>query len=335
MKISEVSLIIVLLFSVFIFTNCKNKKANEDYQIKAEVKISDKPHPGKKLMETKCYICHNPSTDHDVSIAPPMVAIKSHYLNSDTSKKEFGDAIWNFVQKPSEEKSKMPGAVKRFRIMPYQVFSEEEIRLIADYMYEYKIEEPKWFKQHIKEESKGRVRYRNDGKTESNQIRAEAKDHKEIGLEYALGTKKVLGKNLMGTIQKKGIIEALKFCNEKACILTDSMATIYNAQIKRVTDKPRNPLNNATTKELEYIEFFKKKITNNEGYEPVTVEINKKIHFYYPITTNLMCLQCHGKPKKDVQSETLNILANLYPNDKALGYDINQVRGIWSISFEK
>ncbi|WP_101445321.1 DUF3365 domain-containing protein [Aquimarina sp. MAR_2010_214] len=335
MKISKLSFTVIgLLFGVLTFTSCKNK--NEGYQVKTEVEISDnKPHPGKKIMETKCYLCHSPSADHDGSIAPPMVAIKSHYLNDDTTKKEFGDAIWNFLQKPSEEKSRMPGAVRRFGVMPYQVFSEEEIRLIADYMYEFKIEEPKWFKQHIEEKGRGRMQYRNDGKIEKNTIGLETKDYKEIGLKYALGTKKVLGKNLMGTIQKKGVVAALEFCNEKAYTLTDSMATVYNAQIKRVSDKPRNPLNRATAEELEYIEIFKNKITNDEGYEPITVETDKKTHFYYPITTNLMCLQCHGKPKKDVQSKTLNILANLYPDDKALGYDINQVRGIWSISFEK
>ena len=48
-----------------------------------------------------------------------------------------------------------------------------------------------------------------------------------------------------------------------------------------------------------------------------------------------MCLQCHGKPNQDIKRPTLNSLANLYPEDKATGYSINQVRGIWSISFDK
>ena len=63
------------------------------------------------------------------------------------------------------------------------------------------------------------------------------------GLKYALTTKAVLGKNLMKTIQKKGTLEAVTFCNKQAYPLTDSMSLVHNAIIKRVTDQPRNPSN--------------------------------------------------------------------------------------------
>ena len=46
-------------------------------------------HPGKKLMETNCYVCHSPTASHEGRIGPPMIAVKKHYMNSDTSKKEF------------------------------------------------------------------------------------------------------------------------------------------------------------------------------------------------------------------------------------------------------
>ncbi|HBY68813.1 MAG TPA: cytochrome c family protein, partial [Flavobacteriaceae bacterium] len=56
--------------------------------------------------------------------------------------------------------------------------------------------------------------------------------------------------------------------------------------------------------------------------------------FYYPITTNSMCLQCHGIPNKTIQPEVLTTIIDLYPNDKAIGYNINEVRGIWVLNFE-
>ena len=59
------------------------------------------------------------------------------------------------------------------------------------------------------------------------------------------------------------------------------------------------------------------------------------VNFYYPIVTNGMCLQCHGEPNKEIDEATLAQLNNLYPDDKAKGYAMNQVRGIWSISWEK
>ena len=69
----------------------------------------------------------------------------------------------------------------------------------------------------------------------------------ERGLKIALETKAVLGKNLMGKIQKEGTLAAFKFCNVKAIPLTDSMSIANNVNIKRVSDKPRNLKNKATS----------------------------------------------------------------------------------------
>ncbi|AOW20127.1 Tll0287-like domain-containing protein [Urechidicola croceus] len=329
--------IIIFLIGILILGSCNtDKKSNyvQKQEVIEDVKDTLLTHPGKIIMQTKCYVCHNPSANHDLLIAPPMVAVKSHYFNENITKKEFTNAIWEFVKKPSEEKSKMKGAVNRFGIMPYQSFSEEEIKLIAEYMYEYKIDEPKWFKKHIEEESRGKMKYFNGGKVESKMNSSKIKTSKEIGLEYVNKTKKELGKNLMGTIQKKGTLEAIKFCNKKAYPITDSMAVVQNAVIKRVSDKPRNKENKANLKELKIIDTFKKLIIHTGEYEPIVEEINSEVQFYYPIITNSMCLQCHGTPNKDIEPDAMQIIKQLYPEDKAIGYDVNEVRGIWSISYK-
>ncbi len=161
------------------------------------------------------------------------------------------------------------------------------------------------------------------------------KKHEEIGLDYALSTKKELGKNLISTIQKKGTLEAVSFCNKRAYLIIDSMAVAQNATIRRVSDKPRNPKNQANQKELRSIETFKKAIAANKDYEPITEVTHDEVKFYYPIMTNSMCLQCHGDPNIDIKPEVIVSLSNLYPEDKATGYDVNEVRGIWSITFDK
>ena len=157
----------------------------------------------------------------------------------------------------------------------------------------------------------------------------------QIGLNIAFKTKAQLGKNLMGTMEEKGTLEALKFCNVKAIPLTDSMAIAHQATIKRVSDKTRNPINKANETELKNIEHFKSILANKEELKPVVDTISDTVHFYYPIVTNAMCLQCHGIPEKDLDPKLLTALNNLYPNDEALGYSENQVRGIWSIQFKK
>jgi hypothetical protein len=158
--------------------------------------------------------------------------------------------------------------------------------------------------------------------------------HTQIGLNIAFTTKAQLGKNLMATMKEKGAIEALRFCNLKAIPLTDSMATVHQGIIKRVSDKTRNPNNKANEVELKNIEHFKSVLAKNEEIKPFVESINDHVNFYYPILTNAMCLKCHGNPEKDLNPELLTALSKLYPNDEAIGYSENQVRGIWSIQFK-
>lgn len=161
------------------------------------------------------------------------------------------------------------------------------------------------------------------------------KNFTDIGLGYAMATKAQLGKNLMKAIQDKGTVGAIGFCNNNAIKLTDSISVMKNAIIKRVSDKPRNPDNQAKEDELSYITTFKKLMASGGEIKPIVKRNNGEVAFYSPIVTNAMCLQCHGKPNKQIEPATLNALKDLYPSDKAVGYDVNEVRGIWSIHFKE
>jgi len=329
----------IFLFLVLItVTGCKEKTSENYKAVPSEAEetkmVSSKVHPGKKLMETQCYLCHSPSApEKEGRIGPPMIAIKAHYINDNTTKEEFANAMWDFVEKPSEDKAKLRGAVRRFGVMPYQPFKEEDIAQIAEYIFDYQIDEPAWFKDHWENgHKKKRKPYKNTGKTVTNNS---PMTNKDIGLSYALETKKLLGKNLMGAIQEKGTLHALEFCNEQAYSLTDSMAQKFNATIKRVSDKPRNPKNQANTAELGKIEYFKRLLASDSTIEPIVEKENGTNHFYYPIITNGMCLQCHGSPNQNIKKETLASIQMLYPKDKAVDYNINEVRGIWSITFNE
>ncbi|PKR79811.1 hypothetical protein CW751_13355 [Brumimicrobium salinarum] len=166
----------------------------------------------------------------------------------------------------------------------------------------------------------------------------EIKKYEDLGFKYATTTKATLGKNLMGAISSGGTEHALSFCNVQAIPLTDSMSREHNATISRVSDKPRNQNNAANAKELEEIEFYKTQIAEGKSGKEIQphVEIKEnKVHFYYPIITNEMCLQCHGTKNEEVKPATLAMLSEMYPEDQATGYKTNEVRGIWSIVFEK
>lgn len=112
------------------------------------------------------------------------------------------------------------------------------------------------------------------------------------------------------------------------------MAQAQNASIHRVSDKPRNPSNTANKDEISLINQYKKALADGILLEP-TVHISEgQKTFYFPITTNAMCLQCHGKPDQELQPATLSKIKSFYPADQAIGYEANQVRGLWKIQLE-
>jgi len=156
----------------------------------------------------------------------------------------------------------------------------------------------------------------------------------ELGQSFVIQTQAVLSKNLLKAIQTKGTKHGLSFCSVKAYPLTDSMALVLHANIKRVSDKNRNPKNKANKEELIYITKSKELLAKGENPKPKMTELNSKMVGYYPIITNQMCMQCHGNPNTDVLSETLSEIKKLYPNDKAVGYKINELRGIWVVEID-
>lgn len=162
-----------------------------------------------------------------------------------------------------------------------------------------------------------------------------SEESKETFQKYAVETKGVLGKNLMNAINTQGTEKAIEFCSTKAIVLTDSMGTAFNVTLKRVSDKPRNPLNMATENETDFINELKEKISKDEKMTPKFTESESKITGYFPIETNAMCLQCHGSKDLDIKPNVLKKIVQLYPKDQATGYKENEIRGIFVVTQNK
>ncbi|MCB0381474.1 MAG: DUF3365 domain-containing protein [Flavobacteriales bacterium] len=275
-----------------------------------------------KLMSQTCFTCHNPDMEIDNRVAPPLFKIREHYLDDETTQDEFVKNITYFINNPTEENSIMPGAVRNFGLMPKMTFKDEDIKLIAAYLFENDVASDEWYARW--------EAFNKQPKTDEEKLSFE-----DMGLKYAMGTKAILGKNLMNAIQTKGAEHAVDFCNIKAIPLTDSMSVEFGAKIKRVSDKPRNANNQANAEELSFIEELKVKIAKGEKLVPKVVEHDDKMVGYYAIETNKMCLQCHGVANADVHASTLAKIKTKYPDDKALGYKENEIRGIWVVEMTK
>lgn len=311
----------VLLIIIFSCTQVEKKVKDVDSTTMNNGELAE----GFSLTEKSCFSCHSPNAATiDNRIAPPMEAIKKHYITSNTTQAEFTKELINFLNNPTVENSKMPSAVQKFNLMPKMNFSGDEITKIATYIYNTELEKPDWFEKHYNEEKQKYSTAMNENKSPL-----------EIGQSLAMQTKSVLGKNLLQAINTNGTENALSFCSTKAIPLTDSMALVLNTKIKRVSDKNRNPINQANARELDYINKSKDLITKKMPVKPMLTTMEGKNIGYYPIMTNKMCMQCHGKLKIDINTNTLTKIQNIYPYDKAIGYKENELRGIWVIEMDR
>ena len=165
---------------------------------------------------------------------------------------------------------------------------------------------------------------------------AQSTDYIQQGKEITKATFEALSSKLTEQMKLGGPAKAVPFCNVEAMPLTDSMAAKYMVTIKRTSDKLRNPKNKATSRELEIISQYQKSKANGDVLKPMVEKDSEEVaHFYAPITTNAKCLKCHGVVGEMTMAKTDSIIKSLYPEDIATGYGDEQVRGIWSITFNK
>ncbi len=275
---------------------------------------------GGKLISANCYSCHSTDAPMNGRLAPPMVAVKSHYLNEESTLAAFTEELIRFVQKPSPSYSKMPGAQRRFGLMPALPLPEEELRAIAAFIYYADLEAPEWFEAHQKEEQ---------------EAMKEQQGYAKKGKEFALQTKALLGKNLLASINANGPENAVTFCNTRAIPLTDSSANALNVHIQRVSDRPRNPANAADSLQLIQLAAIRNDLAQGKTDVYRLLEEENSVTGYYPIVTNGMCLQCHGEKETQINPATLSALEALYPADQATGYATNQLRGLWVVTMPR
>ncbi|VAW27984.1 hypothetical protein MNBD_BACTEROID06-60 [hydrothermal vent metagenome] len=102
------------------------------------------------LFKNQCLICHGGAPSHDKLIAPPMAAIKWRYSKQFKNKEDFVNGLVAWGLNPTEETALMKGAVKRFKVMPKPATSEDDLRIIAEFVYDNELQEPEWFAEHFK-----------------------------------------------------------------------------------------------------------------------------------------------------------------------------------------
>ena len=114
---------------------------------------NDNHDEGKQLYKTHCDSCHGVENGMDMSkrVAPPIFAVKMHYIGTYADKDSFVMAIANWLETRDESNSLMFGAIRRFKVMPAVEISRENAEKVAAYIYAGNLDSPEGFQQHYEE----------------------------------------------------------------------------------------------------------------------------------------------------------------------------------------
>ena len=159
---------------------------------------------------------------------------------------------------------------------------------------------------------------------------------KERGLEITSHMQQVLAGQLIKAIEDSGVTYALQYCNLNASRLTDSISNLHNVRIKRVSHKARNIRNQVNRNESDMIRNFQKHVEQGQLLEPIVSETDERFTYFAPIMLMApLCLKCHGIPDKDIAPQDFIAINMLYPDAKATGFQMNDLRGMWRVDFDK
>jgi len=140
---------------------------------------------------------------------------------------------------------------------------------------------------------------------------------------------------LKSAMKAGGPVNAINVCNQKAPAIAAALSKKYGWNIARTSLKTRNASNAPDNWETKVLNKFDERKANGEDVKPMAyfeaVENNgkKSFRFMKAIPTGEVCLKCHGE---NIAPPIKAKLKELYPNDKATGYKLGDVRGAFTIT---
>jgi hypothetical protein len=137
---------------------------------------------------------------------------------------------------------------------------------------------------------------------------------------------------LQGEILKSGHVGAISVCRDKAPQMAKGLSEQTGWAIRRVSLKNRNPKAVPDAWEQAVLQDFERRSDGGEkptGLEAgAIVEMDGKKYYRYmkALPTQDLCLNCHGTADR-IAADVKAKLMELYPEDKAVGYGLAEIRG--------
>ncbi len=159
-------------------------------------------------------------------------------------------------------------------------------------------------------------------------------DYLEQGRQIAQVSFSAVSSKLGKALEEGGVAKAIEYCNLNAIPIFDSLSLAHEVEIKRTSFQLRNPRNLPTVGERAALKKYQDVIDADNTPEPEVVldEAGRRV-FHAPIIIQPLCLKCHGVIGQDILDNDYQVIRSMYNNDRATGYSLGQLRGIWSITF--
>jgi len=164
------------------------------------------------------------------------------------------------------------------------------------------------------------------------------KEEKKIAKTAIKELLKNFKKNFKPAMKKGGPVGATNFCANKAEEITQNVNKNLKdgVSIKRITLKPRNEKNKAVADEAQILTSLKTLQDNGVALPKMLVQKVDEKHYkvFKPITLKPMCVVCHGTEDK-LDKKAYEAIKAKYPNDKAIGYKVGDLRGAFVVDIVK
>lgn len=165
-------------------------------------------------------------------------------------------------------------------------------------------------------------------------------EEKQVLVSEAKTQMMSLAGSLMATLKQgikaDGHAASVKLCNLQAPAITKASSAEGGStdwSVSRTSLKLRSPANAPDGWVEQVMKDFEKRKENGETAKAIahTEVRDGKFYLVKAIPTKAGCLACHGT---DVADDVKATLADLYPNDKATGFNIGDIRGVFVVSKE-
>jgi len=150
----------------------------------------------------------------------------------------------------------------------------------------------------------------------------------DTGTKVSQALLKQLGSKLKHEMKTNGVLSAAKFCNKNAHVLTEevNLHQLEGTSVKRISLKERNPANIPSEEEKEVLLSMQEMLEKKELPPYLVTHKDGHYKYYKPLVIKKpICLSCHGDISKN--KELNDFMKEHYPQDKALGYKMNELRG--------